>query len=565
MPNKVAISSLNASTVDILNTIRANASYEYQQYVPEISSENDIIKVGDVLYGYPSLANQFINALVNRIALVKVQSATFNNPYVEFKKGYMENGETIEEIFTNIAKVIHFSYEKAPERQMKRTIPDIRAAFHVINWRVMYPVSIDDNELRRAFLSMSGVQDLIARIVDTVYTANNYDEFLLFKYLIIKKITHGKLYPQPINISDIKNTAEAFRAMSNKLTFMSTAYNEQGVMNTTPRDRQYLFMSADFNAKFDVNVLASAFNMDKADFVGKVKLIDSWTTFDNDRWAEIRAECDGLEEVTATELALMADVQGILVDSEFFQVYDYTNKFTEFYMGAGRYWNYWYHVDKAISASPFANAIVFVSNTADTTLPDNLTLKVSDKSVGDGATVLTLALNSDSATVEGRNMEFMQTYNAISAGIAVHKYGAIMYPSTASSALISFKIGDVVYRSSSAVAKSADVGDTITFTRTDAVANTLSALAITGVTLTPSFASGTTTYTGATSTSSGTISYTATDADAAVTVKLNGVKQTGTTLNFTSGDGNVVTIEVVGVSSGSASTKTYTVTVTYTP
>ena len=92
MAKRISISTLNASTIDILNTIRQNASYQYQQNVPEIDVANDIPKVGEVLYGYPALANEFINALVNRIALVKVKSATFNNAYAELKKGYLEFG-----------------------------------------------------------------------------------------------------------------------------------------------------------------------------------------------------------------------------------------------------------------------------------------------------------------------------------------------------------------------------------------------------------------------------------------------------------------------------------------
>lgn len=95
MPSRIAISNLNASTIDILNVIRQNASYEYQSLVPEVAKATDIPKVGEVLYGYPALANQFINALVNRIALVRVNSATFNNAYAELKKGYLEFGERL--------------------------------------------------------------------------------------------------------------------------------------------------------------------------------------------------------------------------------------------------------------------------------------------------------------------------------------------------------------------------------------------------------------------------------------------------------------------------------------
>ena len=86
MPTKVALSTLNASTIDILNTIRANASAEYQNQVPEITDAKMIPKVGEVICGTPAFANHFLGALVNRIALVRVKSATFNNAYAMLKK-----------------------------------------------------------------------------------------------------------------------------------------------------------------------------------------------------------------------------------------------------------------------------------------------------------------------------------------------------------------------------------------------------------------------------------------------------------------------------------------------
>ena len=81
MPKRIAVTNLQASTIDILNTIRANASAEYQSLVPTVETTQDIPKVGEVLYGYPAMANQFLSCLMNRIALVVVKSALFNNPY----------------------------------------------------------------------------------------------------------------------------------------------------------------------------------------------------------------------------------------------------------------------------------------------------------------------------------------------------------------------------------------------------------------------------------------------------------------------------------------------------
>ena len=279
-----------------------------------------------------------------------------------------------------------------------------------------------------AFLSESGVQDLIARIVDAIYTAAEYDEFLLFKYLIIKAVSHGKMFPVEFDATTMKTGAIAFRGASNKLTFMSNKYNASGVHTTTPKADQYIFMDAEFNAAYDVEVLAAAFNMDKAEFMGKLKLIDDFTTFDNERFATIRANSDFIEEVTSAELTLMADVKAVLVDREWFQVYDNLAQFDEKYVASGMYWNYFYHVWKTVSSSPFSNAIVFVDDGATTTLPASVDFYVTDINTSENAIIYTLTLDDSTGSLAPHNVQFVQDSDATAAGIAVHKYGAIIMP-----------------------------------------------------------------------------------------------------------------------------------------
>lgn len=467
MPRRIAVNSLNASTIDIINVIRQNASYDYQQNVPEVTQASDIPKVGEVIYGTPAFANQFINALVNRIALVKVQSATFNNPYAILKKGYLEFGETVEDIFVQIANVVDYSAEKAPARELKRTIPDIKSAFHTMNWRVMYPITIQDEDLRMAFVSLDGVQNLIAKVVDSVYTAAEYDEFLLFKYLIIKSVSAGKLYPTSIGDgTDLKDSAKAFRGVSNVIQFMSSDYNEAGVKTNTPKDRQVIFMDAMFNAEFDVEVLASAFNMEKADFMGRLFLIDNWTSFDNERFEVIRANSDGIEAITESELQLMEDVKAVILDENFFQVYDNLNKMTENYIGSGLYWNYWYHTWKTVSVSPFANAVVFALSTATTTLPESVTIEIVDKSTSDIATTLSFVAD-DSVSLAPSNLKFVQTNALVDDGIAVYPYGAVMIPTSEAETEITLvaELGGATYTASSAITSASDVGDTVTLAK----------------------------------------------------------------------------------------------------
>ena len=468
MPRRIALNTLNASTIDILNVIRQNASYEYQSSVPAITQTSDIPKVGEVIYGTPAFANQFLNALVNRIAIVRVQGATFNNPYAMLKKGYLEFGETVEEIFINIAKAVDFNPEKGAARESQRTIPDVRSAFHVMNWRVMYPVTIQDEDLKQAFLSIDGVTDLIGKIVDSVYTAAEYDEFLLFKYLIIKAVSHGKMYPLSIGAgTDLSEAAVQFRGTSNLLPFMSNQYNEAGVRTTTPKDRQVIFMDAKFNAQYDVNVLASAFNMDKADFQGRLHLIDNFTSFDNERFDVIRTNSDGLETVTPEELTLMANVKAIICDERWFQVYDNNNKFTEKYVASGLYWNYFYHTWKTISNSPFSNAVVFVTDSATITLPETITVHIDSKDESDDATTFTFTADFENASLEPQNVKFIQTEALTTAGIAVQPYGGLIIPNSQVGTAITLvaEINGEQYTAGATINGSSEVDATVTLTK----------------------------------------------------------------------------------------------------
>lgn len=468
MSKRIAVSTLNSSTIDIMNVIRENASYDYQQNVPVVAKASDIPRVGEVIYGTPSFANQFINAIVNRIAAVRVQSANFNNPYSVLKKGYLEFGETVEDIFVGIAKAVDFNVDKANAREFKRTIPDVRSAFHTMNWRVVYPVTIQDEDLKQAFTSIDGVTNLIAKIVDAVYTGAEYDEFLLFKYLLIKAISHGKLKPESIGDgTNLSDSAVQFRGVSNILPFMSSTFNEAGVKTNTPKDRQVIFMDAIFNAKYDVNVLASAFNMDKADFMGRLFLIDDWTTFDNERFDIIRENSDGLEEVTTAELELLKNVKAVILDENWFQVYDNNNKFTEKYVASGMYWNYFYHTWKTISSSPFANAVVFVTSSADITVPASLTAEIISKDVSESATVMALSCSVDGATLKPNSVEFVQTEQLTTDGIGVQKYGALFIPASkaATDITLECRVGDNVYKATAPINGSNNVAETVTLNK----------------------------------------------------------------------------------------------------
>lgn len=337
MPVKPNAATLNANGINILNAIRNSASDTYRNRIP-VATQDNIREIGNAMMTYQATQNEFLNALVNRIARVIITSKSYENPLRVFKKGMMEYGETIEEIFVNIAKAHPFDPIVAEQTVFKREIPDVAAVFHKMNYQNFYKATISNDQLRQAFLSAEGITDLIARIVDSMYTGSEFDEFLCMKHLIEDDATKGRMYPVVIpepTAANAKSIVTTIKGISNKLEFLSSTYNAMGVMNFTKKENQILIIDAAFDAVIDVEVLASAFNMSKAEFMGQRVLIDNFGT--------------------------LTGCVAALVDREWFMVFDNLMSFTENYNGEGLYWNYFYHVWKTFSTSPFANALIFTT------------------------------------------------------------------------------------------------------------------------------------------------------------------------------------------------------------
>lgn len=361
MPTIPKTQTLNASSVDILNAIRNSASTNYRDFVPTAKSTPESIRrIGEIIMQYTPLQNEFLNALVNRIARVIITSKMYSNPLSMFKKGLIDFGETIEEIFVNIANPHQYDVEESESKVFAREIPDVRAAFHTLNYKKFYKQTIQNKDLNQAFLSWDGITDLISKIVNAMYTAANYDEFVTTKYMLAKAILDGRLSAITVDANDAKGAVTKIKGVSNALTFMSNNYNVAGVQTFTEKNDQYLLVNSQFDSEIDVEVLASAFNMSKAEFMGHRILIDGFGTLDVTRLNALFKDDPNYEELSQDTLTALNAIPAVLVDKNFFMIFDNMYEFTENYNGQGLYWNYFYHTWKTFSMSPFANAIVFV-------------------------------------------------------------------------------------------------------------------------------------------------------------------------------------------------------------
>jgi len=382
MPIKPSVQNLTASSPDILNSIRNNLGGQYASMIPTAFNTTESIReIGNIMMQHQPLQNDFLSALVNRIGRVMITSKMYSNPWAGFKKGLLEYGETVEEIFVNLCKPHEFNQSIAEEEVFKREIPDVRAAFHTMNYKKFYKTTVSNDQLRQAFLSWEGVTDLIGKIVDAMYTAAAYDEFITMKYLVARVALDGKVYSSSIpeiNATNAKSIVSQIKGISNNLEYLSTEYNLNKVSTHTMKSDQFIILNSEFEALIDVEVLASAFNMSKAEFMGNRVGVDSFAKVDTERLNLLFKDDPKYIPFTADELKKLATIPAIVIDRDWFMIFDNFYNMTEQYNGQGLYWNYWYHTWKTFSISPFANAILFSTDkpviTSISVLPNAVTL-----------------------------------------------------------------------------------------------------------------------------------------------------------------------------------------------
>ena len=385
MPNNLKTSGTGLKAevtgIDMLNAIRNDLPASYKARIPE-ATKDTIKEYGNSLKQFPVVMNAFVDVLINKIGLTVIKNKSYTNPLKMFQRGDLEVGEVIEEIFVDIVKAKVYSPE-APANNLGDVFqinkPNVKARYHVVNSQLVYPITINKAELLRAFRSVAYFEEFVSKIFESVYASEELDEFLQTKELIQNYKTApengsavNRFYDVKVNpVTDeasAKDLARVIRQYSNDLMFMKNKFNYAGVTTHTPKEDQVLIVNTKVDAYLDVDVLAYAFNMNKADpeaILGKKVVIDDF----------------GDEDDTET-LALLVDRDWFMIYNQLYEVQEQDN-------ALHLYYNRFLHVWKAYSTSQFANAIRFTTgnvtqsivsvevNPAKATIPKNTQLSLS--------------------------------------------------------------------------------------------------------------------------------------------------------------------------------------------
>lgn len=334
--------------IKVFNFIRNNSTEAFVQTIPEATTDN-IQTISNILFNdaYQPMLNEFVTNLINRIALTIVRNKSFNNPLALFKKGSIPLGTDIQEIFTNPAIAEQYELNNtAMAKLLTITDPDTHVAYYRRNRQSLYTKTIAREALQGAFVSWEKFNDYVTSITTSLYSGNYIDEFKYTKDLVNGAYVNNKAIIETITNPTDEASAKAFlkkvRSLYSKLSFPSADYNAYSkfsgakgtIITWTDPERVVLIIKSDVLAEVDVDALASAFNIDKADFMGRVIPVDK---FDNE------------------------EILGVICDESWLQIYDNLFRFDEFYNARVMAWNEYLHAWSTYAISPFSNAVILAT------------------------------------------------------------------------------------------------------------------------------------------------------------------------------------------------------------
>lgn len=369
-----------------LNAIRAAATNAYQTTVPLATIDN-IKDVGKAVLSAPqTVQNEFYAGIINLVGMQMIDVMAFTNPLTSLKKGTMEYGMTIEDIYVEMASAHEYvsgtrTGDSVPD-PFKITKASVKAAFYHTQLERQYKVTIHQQDIRRAFLSADPVGTLTSALMQSLRSAEEYDDYRMTVALMARQIEaaetdastkwngavnlvtdYNALFNKTLDAETalydkdfLTYMVEQIKMWSNRLVYPRSDMNVAGVINSLPKERQDMIMLGDVDSKLTSYLTPWAYN--KADLsIGNFLPIDAWYSIGADATAVPVITPDDIE--IKGELGGAGPVVAVLYDREMPKIYNKVNITDSAHNGAGHYDNIFRTVADIYAASPFRNFIAF--------------------------------------------------------------------------------------------------------------------------------------------------------------------------------------------------------------
>jgi len=372
---------MNESLVTSLNRIREVSSTIYHQYIPELTSDSDIGKLAQPVLSVPEVYNEFCNALINRIVYTQFLAKSFRNPFVVLEGDALPLGYAGQEVYVNPTKGRVYNAEDFAGLLIKYEA-DVKVQYTHINMDVQYPVTFSRQQLKKAFTSWGDLETFIENLSNSLYNGAYIDEYNATKQLIAGAYKDNIAQVEVVSAISSEATAKAFVTKARELFLQfqtpSSSYNAWAKVGgegrpvvtwTNPEDVVFIVRN-DIRAYMDVNVLASAFNMDKAELLGNILTINDFDIYDDED----------------TKIFDGSNIVGMIADKSWFRIRRQDMFMDSFYNANNRSIQYYLNNIKMYNMSLFANGVILATS-APSVATTAIKFNETSPSVADGSKI----------------------------------------------------------------------------------------------------------------------------------------------------------------------------------
>lgn len=373
----------SAGLVTSLNAIREMSVREgkaYHEYVPIISSTTDIGALSQPILNYVNVRNDFMSMLINKIVATKFEVKYFKNPLQVLEGDEMPLGYATEDIYINPAKGRRMNVDDFAGLLAKYEA-DVKVQYNHINMDLQYPVTVSYTQLKKAFISWANLEKFIDALSMSLYNGAYIDEFRFTKNLIGGAYLKNQVQYEVVSGVNTEVNAKAFvtkmRELYLNMQMPSNKYNAWNKVGgegrpvetwSLPEDLVFVIRN-DILAYIDVNVLATAFNVNKTDLLGRILPVDNFSAFDDD----------------GNEIFDGANIIGFIGDKSWFRIQRQDMFVEEFRNPNNRTYQMYLNLIKQYQYSLFSNGMVIctqapsVDASSVTATPDTVSVVAGEK------------------------------------------------------------------------------------------------------------------------------------------------------------------------------------------
>ena len=354
-----------------LNSIRETAIQDsklYAQYVEEILPSTDIGSWALPILEYQKVMNEFVPALVQQISYIQIERRLFKNPLAILDGEEIPLGSVGEEIYVNPVVGRRFNVDDFAGLLAKYEA-DVKVQYHSLNSDIQYPLTITRAKIKDAFRSWTELENFITANTNALYNGAYIDRYNMTKDLIACAYKGNNVKVEVISAVNSEANAKAFiKNIRTKFLDFQTptdkfnAWGQVGgygnnIITWTPKEDIVIIIRNDILSEVNVDVLATSFNMDKADLLGNIIGVNDFDVYENVK------DSDG--KIYRNKIFDGSNIVCMIADRRWFRIRNVELTMDEFYNANNRTWQFYLNDVRGYSYSLFANAVVYATQKPD--------------------------------------------------------------------------------------------------------------------------------------------------------------------------------------------------------